>query len=138
MGMEPIVAQFEEIKRLCAAKYETDPLSFINQYGHEAEANYLQKNQLKEQLEELKFMYEQKQIDYEELHKNNIALELKSEDYDYISEQVETLRKICDKLEDEKKRAEFEYEAITLKIENAIEYQSMDERLRCRLQAIVT
>lgn len=67
-------------------------------------------------------MYEQKQIDYEELHKNNIALQLKSEDYDYISEQVEALRKICDKLEDEKKRAEFEYEAIALKIENAIEY----------------
>lgn len=64
-------------------------------------------NQLIEEIEELKFLNERKFLDYDELKKENFELQMKVEDMDILSEQVDTLRKICDKLEEEKKNTVF-------------------------------
>lgn len=38
-------------------------------------------------------------MDYDEMKKMNFELQLKVEEYDNLADQLETLRKICDKLE---------------------------------------
>jgi hypothetical protein len=50
---------------------------------------------------------ERKFLDYDELKKENFELQMKAEDMEILSEQVDTLRKICDKLEEEKKNTVF-------------------------------
>lgn len=61
---------------------------------------------------------------------------LQLEDYDFISDQVDTLRKICDKLETEKKVAEFAYEAFIVKLQNILEHETIDDKLKERLQSL--
>lgn len=38
-------------------------------------------------------------MDYDEMKKMNFELQLKVEEYEALGDQVETLRRICDKLE---------------------------------------
>jgi hypothetical protein len=72
-----------------------------------AEERELETNELIEEIEELKFLNERKYMDYDEMKKTNFELQLKVEEYETLSDQLETLRKVCDKLEDEKKNAVF-------------------------------
>lgn len=46
-------------------------------------------------------------MDYDEMKKTVFELQLKVEESETLSDQLETLRKVCDKLEDEKKNAVF-------------------------------
>ena len=59
------------------------------------------------------------------------------EDYDYINEQVDTLRKICDKLEEQKKIAVFREEAIRIRLSNLVNRNEARENIRDGLQAIL-
>ena len=56
-----------------------------------------------EEVEELKFLNERKFMDYDELKRDNYELQLKLDDTEFAIEQVDELREICDKLEQEKK-----------------------------------
>jgi hypothetical protein len=75
-------------------------------------------NQLIEEVEELKFLTDRKLLDYDELKKENYELAIKAEDNEILTEQVENLRKICDKLEEEKKHAVFREELIKMHLGN--------------------
>ena len=77
-------------------------------------------NQLAEELEELKFLQERRFLDYDEIKKENFELEMRMEDYEILSEQIDTLRRICDKLEEEKKIAILREETLRLQIENIV------------------
>lgn len=77
-------------------------------------------NQLIEEVEELKFLTDRKLLDYDELKKENYELAIKAEDNEILTEQVENLRKICDKLEDEKKHAVFREELIKMHLGNLV------------------
>jgi hypothetical protein len=69
-------------------------------------------------VEELKFLTDRKLLDYDELKKENYELAIKAEDNEILTEQVENLHKICDKLEEEKKQAVFREELIKMHLGN--------------------
>lgn len=72
-------------------------------------------------MEEIKFTNDRKLIDYDLLKKENYELMIKSEDNDILVEQVDSLRRICDKLEEEKKRAVFREQLIKMHLTNILD-----------------
>lgn len=85
----------------------------------------------------MKFTEDQKNLDIEQMRRQNLELHLKMEEYDYINEQVDTLRKICDKLQEQKKIAVFRQEAIRVRLSNLIHRNEARENIRDGLQAIL-
>lgn len=65
-------------------------------------------------------MADRKLLDYDELKRENYELALKAEDAEMLNEQVDNLRKICDKLEEEKKQATFREELIKMHLGNML------------------
>jgi hypothetical protein len=59
---------------------------------------------------------ERKYLDYDELKKENFELQMKVEDMDVLNDQLESLRKICDKLEEEKKNSVFREEVLRMQL----------------------
>lgn len=55
-----------------------------------------------------------------------------------MSEQVETLRRICDKLEEEKKIAVFREEAIKIRLSNLVSRNETRENFKDGIQAILS
>ena len=54
-----------------------------------------------------------------------------------MNEQVETLRSLCDKLEEEKKIAVFREEAIRIRLANLMHRDKAQENIRDGLEAIL-
>lgn len=54
-----------------------------------------------------------------------------------VQDQVETLRKICDKLEEEKKIAVFREQAVRIRLANLIQRNEPRENIRDGLEAIL-
>lgn len=73
-------------------------------------------NCLIEEVEELKFLNERKLMDNDELKRQNYELQLKFEDAQFASQQVDDLRQICDKLEQEKKDVLFREQILKVQI----------------------
>jgi hypothetical protein len=92
---------------------------------------------MRQDMEELKFNEERRRLDFEEVRKENLGLHIKMEDYEFVSDQVENLRKICDKLEEEKKIAVFREEAIRLRLSNFVNKTEERENIKDGLQAIL-
>ncbi len=94
-------------------------------------------NRIRQEVQEMKFTEDQKNLDIEQMRRQNLELHLKMEEYDYINEQVDTLRKICDKLQEQKKIAVFRQEAIRVRLSNLIHRNEARENIRDGLQAIL-
>lgn len=132
-------------------KYETINEKSMESYGVTVDelvlAGYIEEKmfdqeqelgQLKQDIEELRFNDDRKQLDLEEMKKENFELNLKMEDYEFVSEQVETLRRICDKLEEEKKIAVFREEAIKIRLSNLVSRNETKENFKDGIQAILS
>ena len=52
------------------------------------------------------------------MKKINYDLQIKADELDIINEQMDALRKICDKLEEEKKQSVFREESLRMRIES--------------------
>lgn len=55
-------------------------------------------------------------MDYDEMKKNNFELQLKVEEFQTLSDQLDTIRKVCDNLQDEKKNAVFREEVLRMQV----------------------
>lgn len=62
---------------------------------------------MKQEVEEMRFNEDRRKMDFEQMQKQNLELKLSMQQLEVVQDQVETLRKICDKLEEEKKIAVF-------------------------------
>jgi hypothetical protein len=71
---------------------------------------------LAEELEELRFIYDHKLLELDELKKAKYELELKTEDHEFVYRQLDELRQFCSKLEEQKKDAVFREEAMKLQL----------------------
>lgn len=74
-------------------------------------------------------------MDYDEMKKMNFELQLKVEEYEALGDQVETLRRICDKLEQEKKNSVFKEQVLRMQIENLA--LSAPEGIKGRIESIL-
>lgn len=77
-------------------------------------------------------MQERNMLDYEELKKENYEMEIRLDDNNFLNEQLDTLRKICDKLEDEKQQAVFKEEAVRVQLEGVVNSESKEIKSRIK------
>jgi len=61
------------------------------------------------------------------LKKARYELELKTEDNDFVYRQLNEVRSVCARLEEEKKDAVFREEALKLQLENLIESEDKND-----------
>ena len=59
-------------------------------------------------------------------------MEIRMEDNAFLTEQLDTLRKICDKLEEEKQDAVYRMEGVRVQLENVMDSEGREIKTRIR------
>ena len=128
---ESVIRKYHDLNERAYHHYQMslDELFYQNYFGQKLQKKEEEINSLIEEVQELKFMNERKFMDYDELKRQNYQLQLKAEDGMFASEQVDELRSICDKLEQEKKDALWRQQMMRNQLNNFMSLEDEDYRM---------